>query len=151
MHRRVRQLFAVIAAAAAATLSHAQSYPAKPIRMVIPYAPGGATDTPGRILVTKLSEISRFQTFIDNRPGAGGTVGAAIVARAAPDGYTLLITSTTHVIAGAIAGVGSIQRMKAVRWGLATTIVWAWILTIPASALVGALSLLILRLFTPNI
>jgi inorganic phosphate transporter, PiT family len=59
--------------------------------------------------------------------------------------------STTHVIAGAIAGVGSIQRMKAVRWGLATTIVWAWVLTIPASAIVGALSLLFLRLFTANI
>jgi inorganic phosphate transporter, PiT family len=59
--------------------------------------------------------------------------------------------STTHVIAGAIAGVGSIQRMKAVRWGLATTIVWAWVLTIPASALVGALSLLVLRFFTPNV
>ncbi len=56
--------------------------------------------------------------------------------------------STTHVIAGAIAGVGSIQRMKAVRWGLASTIGWAWVLTIPASALVGALALLILRLFT---
>jgi PiT family inorganic phosphate transporter len=56
--------------------------------------------------------------------------------------------STTHVIAGAIAGVGSIQRMKAVRWGLATTIVWAWVLTIPAAALVGALSLVVLRMFT---
>jgi PiT family inorganic phosphate transporter len=59
--------------------------------------------------------------------------------------------STTHVIAGAIAGVGSIQRMKAVRWGLATTIVWAWVLTIPASATVGAISLLLLRLFTPSV
>lgn len=59
--------------------------------------------------------------------------------------------STTHVIAGAIAGVGSIQRMKAVRWGLATTIVWAWVLTIPMSALVGAAALLLIRLFTPNI
>jgi PiT family inorganic phosphate transporter len=55
--------------------------------------------------------------------------------------------STTHVIAGAIVGVGSIQRLKAVRWGLATNIVWAWVLTIPAAALVGAVSLLILRLF----
>jgi PiT family inorganic phosphate transporter len=59
--------------------------------------------------------------------------------------------STTHVIAGAIAGVGSIQRMKAVRWGLATTIVWAWVLTIPASAAVGAASLLILRFFTADV
>jgi PiT family inorganic phosphate transporter len=59
--------------------------------------------------------------------------------------------STTHVIAGAIVGVGSIQRLKAVRWGLATTIVWAWILTIPASALIGAVSLLIVRLFSATI
>ena len=52
--------------------------------------------------------------------------------------------STTHVIAGAIAGVGSIQRLKAVRWGLATNILWAWIMTIPASAAVGALSMLVI-------
>ena len=54
--------------------------------------------------------------------------------------------STTHVIAGAIAGVGSIQRFKAVRWGLATNIVWAWILTIPASATIAALAFVLLRL-----
>jgi inorganic phosphate transporter, PiT family len=59
--------------------------------------------------------------------------------------------STTHVIAGAIAGVGSIQRLKAVRWGLATTIVWAWILTIPASAAIGAASLLLIRIFVPQV
>jgi PiT family inorganic phosphate transporter len=59
--------------------------------------------------------------------------------------------STTHVTAGAIAGVGSIQRLKAVRWGVATDIVWAWILTIPASALVGWLSLEIIHLFVPRL
>jgi PiT family inorganic phosphate transporter len=59
--------------------------------------------------------------------------------------------STTHVIAGAIAGVGSIQRLKAVRWGIATTIVWAWVLTIPASGFIGAMSLLIIRLFVRDI
>lgn len=59
--------------------------------------------------------------------------------------------STTHVIAGAIAGVGSIQRAKAVRWGLATTIVWAWVLTIPASALIGAISMVALRIFVTDI
>ena len=59
--------------------------------------------------------------------------------------------STTHVIAGAIAGVGSIQRPKAVRWGLATTIVWAWVLTIPLSAAIGAGSLLVIRLFVEKI
>jgi inorganic phosphate transporter, PiT family len=59
--------------------------------------------------------------------------------------------STTHVTAGAIAGVGSIQRFKAVRWGIATNIVWAWILTIPASALVGWLSLTVFHLFIPGL
>ena len=59
--------------------------------------------------------------------------------------------STTHVIAGAIAGVGSVQRLKAVRWGLARNILWAWALTIPASAAVGALCLLILSLLVPNV
>jgi PiT family inorganic phosphate transporter len=57
--------------------------------------------------------------------------------------------STTHTVSGAIAGVGSVQRFKAVRWGLATTIVWAWILTIPASALVGFLSMKAMALFQP--
>jgi len=65
--------------------------------------------------------------------------------------FTGTPVSTTHVIAGAIVGVGSIQRMKAVRWGLATNIVWAWILTIPAAAAVGALSMLALRLITNKI
>ena len=55
--------------------------------------------------------------------------------------------STTHVIAGSIAGVGSIQRLKAVRWGVATNILWAWILTIPASAVVGWFSMKALELF----
>jgi PiT family inorganic phosphate transporter len=59
--------------------------------------------------------------------------------------------STTHTVAGAIVGVGSIQRLKAVRWGLATDVLWAWVLTIPASALVGAISMLLVRLFARNI
>jgi len=65
--------------------------------------------------------------------------------------YTHVPVSTTHVIAGAIVGVGSIQRMKAVRWGLATNIVWAWVLTIPAAAVVGAMSLLVLHLFVAKV
>jgi len=59
--------------------------------------------------------------------------------------------STTHVIAGSIAGVGSIQRLKAVRWGIATDIVWAWVLTIPASAAVGWATLTIFWFFISDI
>jgi PiT family inorganic phosphate transporter len=59
--------------------------------------------------------------------------------------------STTHVITGAIAGVGSIHRLKAVRWGVATNILWAWVLTIPAAATVAALTLLLIRLILPSV
>jgi PiT family inorganic phosphate transporter len=59
--------------------------------------------------------------------------------------------STTHTVAGAIVGVGSVQRFKAVRWGLATTILWAWILTIPASAVVGAISMTVIHIFISKI
>jgi PiT family inorganic phosphate transporter len=62
--------------------------------------------------------------------------------------YFKIPVSTTHVITGAIAGVGSIQRLKAVRWGLATDILWAWIMTLPASAAVGALSFTLIHMLT---
>ena len=75
-----------------AASAHAQSYPAPPIRVVIPFSAGGATDVPGRILAEKLGEGLRSQVLVDNRPGAGSTIGAALVAKAPPDGYTLLIT-----------------------------------------------------------
>src|SRR6185295_836327 len=71
-----------------------------------------------------------------------GAAGAVLLAT-----HIGLPVSTTHAIAGAIAGVGSIQRMKAVRWGIATNIVWAWVLTIPAAALIAFLSFFALHLF----
>jgi len=80
----------------------AQSYPNRPIRMVVPFSPGGAADAPGRMLMQKLSEALGQQVFMDNRPGAGGTIGAAAVAKAAPDGYTLLMISNTHVISASL-------------------------------------------------
>jgi len=81
---------------------HAQNYPVRPVRMIVPFSPGGATDVPARILAQRLSEAFGHQIVIDNRPGAGGVLGADAVAKAPPDGYTLLLTATTHVISASL-------------------------------------------------
>jgi len=81
-----------------ATSIAAQGYPIKPIRFVVPYAPGGNTDILARLLGQKLSEAWGQQVIIDNRPGAAGTVGAELVARAPADGYTLIMGSFGNII-----------------------------------------------------
>ena len=73
----------------------AQQYPSKPVRVVVVFAPGGATDVVGRIAFQKVAEQTGQQFLIDNRAGAGGTIGAAIVAKSPPDGYTLMVYSST--------------------------------------------------------
>jgi tripartite-type tricarboxylate transporter receptor subunit TctC len=75
----------------------AQSYPVKAVRVVIPWPPGGSNDVVGRLVMQKLSESMGQQFVIDNRPGAAGSIGADVVAKAPPDGYTLMVHSTTHV------------------------------------------------------
>lgn len=82
--------------------SGAQNYPLRPVRMIVPFSPGGAADVPGRILMSRLSESLGQQVIVDNRPGAGSTIGAEIVAKALADGYTLLMISNTHLIGAAI-------------------------------------------------
>ncbi len=89
----------VMAAAMLACHAHAQSdYPAKPVRMVIPIAAGGGTDIVGRLIAQKLAQAFGQQFIVDNRPGAGGIIGSDAVAKAAPDGYTVLLTPTSHTI-----------------------------------------------------
>jgi tripartite-type tricarboxylate transporter receptor subunit TctC len=75
----------------------AQQYPTKPVRVIIVFPPGGGTDIVGRILFQKVSEQLNQQFVVDNRAGAGGTIGAAIVAKSPPDGYTVMVYSATFV------------------------------------------------------
>jgi tripartite-type tricarboxylate transporter receptor subunit TctC len=84
--------------AALATQAAAQSYPTKPVEVILAFTPGSAVDIVGRIVTAKLSEYWGQPVVNENKPGAGGSIGTAAVARAAPDGYTLLITSNAHTV-----------------------------------------------------
>jgi tripartite-type tricarboxylate transporter receptor subunit TctC len=91
-------LFALLCSAMIAPSSlAAQTYPSKPIHIVLPYVPGGIIDTAGRNLAVRLSERLGQSVVAENRPGAGGMVGADVVARSAPDGYTILLTDPALV------------------------------------------------------
>lgn len=95
-----RREFSVLAAMGLLGLNaFADTYPSKPVTIVVPQAPGGTNDTVGRILAQKLSELSNQRIIVDNRPGAGGNIGTDFAARAPKDGYTLLLTiSSTQAI-----------------------------------------------------
>jgi len=90
---------AVIASALSGGNAAAQSYPSKPIRLVVAFATGGATDTFSRVTAAEISKSVGQQVIVENRPGAGTTLAAELVAKSAPDGYTLLFTDlSTHAI-----------------------------------------------------
>lgn len=98
---RFRLVAGAVLTALAASLAvpiAAQTYPSKPVRLIVPFAPGGFTDVVARILGQRLSASMGQQFVIENKAGAGSTIGTDFVAKAAPDGYTLVIVSTTHVI-----------------------------------------------------
>lgn len=96
MNRRAfARTLAVAALCGFASLAHAQSFPAKSVRMIIPFPPGGTLDFVGRMLAQKLSEQTGQQFVVENRPGGNNMIGSAAVAAAAPDGYTLLFNAST--------------------------------------------------------
>jgi tripartite-type tricarboxylate transporter receptor subunit TctC len=88
-----RKLMVAIALMSACAASSAQNYPARPIRMILGFAPGGSTDLVARVVGQKMAEAWGQQVVIDNRPGANGMIGADLVAKASPDGYSLLLSS----------------------------------------------------------
>jgi tripartite-type tricarboxylate transporter receptor subunit TctC len=96
--RLIARLSAGLLAAAFAAPALAQSYPAKPVRIVVPYPPGGPNDIVARTVGQKLSEQLGQPVIVDNKPGASGNIGAESVAKSPPDGYTLLLLTTGHTI-----------------------------------------------------
>ena len=98
MKIRACSVAALVLAVAAPTQVAAQAWPTKPVRMVIAFAPAGPADMIGRIAAQKLSEILGQPVVIDNRGGAGGNLGAAVVAKSAPDGYTVLVTTSAFAV-----------------------------------------------------
>jgi tripartite-type tricarboxylate transporter receptor subunit TctC len=94
----MKYLALLVAAFALAGQADAQSWPGKPVRLVVPLSAGGFADVPARLLAPRLSTQLGRQFYVENRPGAGGTLGTDTVAKAEPDGHTLLFTATPHVI-----------------------------------------------------
>jgi len=101
---KTRHVFLLFALAAALPAAHAQTgrWPDKPVRVVVPFAAGGSTDIIARVLAARLSQEFGQQFIIDNRAGAGGSIGTDIVVRANPDGYTIIIVATSYATNAAL-------------------------------------------------
>ena len=102
-----RRQFLFFASAAVATtvvpgITAAQTYPGRPVRVIVPYAPAGPTDVTGRLIAQKLSEHLGTRFFVENIAGASGNIGMGRAAKAAPDGYTLLIAANNYVVNSAL-------------------------------------------------
>src|ERR1700726_413532 len=103
----VRLMLAACLAVAAGVAARAEDYPSRPIMLVVPYPPGGGNDVIARIVAARMSAALGREVVVENRGGAGGTIATRQVARAAPDGYTLLVATSSLAINPAIyANVG---------------------------------------------
>jgi tripartite-type tricarboxylate transporter receptor subunit TctC len=99
---KLRSVAGLLAVALAVGSAHGQGYPSRPVKLIVPFSAGGAVDVPARLVAQKLGELWGHGVVVENRPGAGSTIGADAVAKSAPDGYTLLLTSNTHVISASL-------------------------------------------------
>jgi tripartite-type tricarboxylate transporter receptor subunit TctC len=93
---------ATVFAALYVSAAQAQDYPSRPVRVVVPFSPGGAVDGPMRVIAQELSKRLGQQVIVDNKPGAGATIGTDVVAKASADGYTLLLASQTNAISATL-------------------------------------------------
>src|SRR5215472_8924053 len=101
---RFRTTIALLLATALPGVALAQAWPSKPVRVVVPFAPGGTADTLGRLVASKLGETFKETFVVENRGGAGGVIGSELVAKAEPDGYTLVVSGVaSHAIAPAMS------------------------------------------------
>jgi len=126
-------------AAAGAQAPASDAYPLRPVRFIAPFAPGGSTDTVARILAQRLGEGFGQNVIVDNRPGAGGTLGADMVVRAAPDGYTLLVGDFgPNAVAHALFAKLPYDPVKSFTH-VSLAVTFPLVLVVPASTPIGAL------------
>ena len=95
---KIKYLLYFILTVSSAAAAQSENYPNKPLRIIVPFAPGGSADINSRLIAPKMSELLGQQIIVDNRAGASGNIGNELVARAAPDGYTLLLNSLPLVV-----------------------------------------------------
>jgi tripartite-type tricarboxylate transporter receptor subunit TctC len=96
--RKLASSLAAVLLTVATAAPAAETYPARPVRMIVPFAPGGPTDVISRLIAQKLTEMWAHQVVVDNRAGAGGNIGMGLAASAPPDGYTILVVSSSYVV-----------------------------------------------------